>query len=204
MFEESLYDHSEKYLADPSFSMMPMHTLDTMDFSGRARVYLKGRALNVDLMVQSVQIDYGEQSKITPHIGDTYSSLFFGKAPMRIMVTTVLPDSGENYGKTELLDAYKNALRLTAVSMTGNVPALHVKGMVLTGPWVGMSIAESSENEDNVVVVFTILVTQIDMEGDSSSVHLDYVSGLEATQDNVVTRADKQYSSGVAFVRTGV
>lgn len=204
MYEEELYNIVNKGAKDSSFSRTPNVPLDTYDYSGRAHVVYDGEAQNIDLIVINVSARYVEHSQMTPHIGDSFSTLFFGKAPMQVTVSCVLPDTMQNYGKTALLDAYKNKFRATAVACTGKSPTLCVKGARFTGPWVNLSITESAAHEDSLTLVFTLLVLQAVWEGDKTNVTLDYVSARETTKTGIKTAADQHFNTGIAYMKTAV
>ena len=190
------YKHEERYLKDDSFSMMPMTTLDTADFSGRAAIVYKDELAKIDLIIHHVNFSYSENHQVTPHIGDTYSTVFFGKAPMEINVQATLPDSLENFGKTNLMDAYKNYYRATAVARTGIAPTLRCKGMNFTGPFTKLTVSEQSDSEDNVLVVFNMLVMHFFAEGDNSQVSFDWVHGMDSVVSNDVESSALQVTQG--------
>lgn len=178
--KSSTYKHSEHYLKDDSFSMMPMTSLDTADFSGRAALVYKDELAKIDLIIHHVNFAYSENHQVTPHMGDTFSTVFFGKAPLEINVQATLPDSLENFGKTNLMDAYKNYYRASAVARTGIAPTLRCKGLNFTGPFTKLTVSEQSDGEDHVLVVFNMLVMQMLADGDNSQVSLDYVHGMDS------------------------
>lgn len=184
------YNYEEHYLKDDSFSMMPMSTLDTADFSGRAAIVYDDKLSEIDLIIHHVNFSYSENNQVTAHMGDTFNTIFFGKAPLEINVQATLPDSLENFGKTNLLDAYKNYYRATAVARTGIAPTLRCKGMNFTGPLTKLSVSEQSDNQDNVLVVFTMVAMQFYAEGDNSQVSFDWVHGM----DSVVSDDDETKS----------
>ena len=198
--ETKLYDHQKTYLQDPSFSMMPIHTLETVDFSGRAAIIYDKKIAEIDLIVDSINFTYKENDQVTPHIGDTFSTIFFGKAPLEINVQASLPDSLENFGKTNLLNAYKNYYRASAVARIGIAPSLRCRNMVFTGPFTRLTVSEQSDNADNVLVVFTMVVMQFYADGDDSQISLDWVHGMDSVvADSEETSALESKKGSVSF-----
>lgn len=195
------YNYEERQLRDPSFSMMPAHTLDTADFSGRAAIIYKDELANIDLVIHHVNFSYSENHQVTPHMGDTFNTVFFGKAPLEINVQATLPDSLENFGKTNLMDAYKNYYRATAVARTGIAPTLRCKGMNFTGPFTKLTVSEQSDGDDHVLVVFNMLIMQLYAEGDDSQVSIDYVHGMDSVVSDDAENSALQGNRGISFSR---
>ena len=170
------YDHSQSYLKDPSFSYMPMSTLDSAeDFSGAACIMYADQKAKIDLIVHSLDFSFSENHQIVEHLGDTYSTVFFGKAPLEVTVEATLPDSLENFGKTNLLDAYKNFYRASAVARLGKMPVLVCKNIRFTGPFTKLVITEDSESEDTCSVVLTMFAMKVEAtEANGESVVISY------------------------------
>ena len=197
---EGKYDHSAHYLKDPSFSYMPMQELASSDdFSGAAHIFYDGKRADIDLIVHGVDFTFTENAQVTEHIGDTYETVFFGKAPLEVTIEATLPDSLENFGKTNLLNAYKNLYRATAVSRLKKMPVVVCKDIRFTGPFVKLVISEESESCDTCSVVITMLAMAIDAPGDEKlgNLHISYGDATDGYA-NVLELKDKayQHSSG--------
>lgn len=199
------YNHQNTYRSDPSFGLMPINTLETVDFSGRASVHVHGRPVGLDLLVQDVHVPLAEHKLTTENIGDTYSTTYFGKAPAVIQVSAIMPDYGndDNFGKASLLNAYKNMLRITASAMTGDIPDIVVRGIKITGPWVGLTISENSGLEDCIVLNIRILAVKLEVSGKNrDGAVFDYASGArEGVDAFAVLKPNKRFDS-VTYVAT--
>lgn len=175
-----MYNHAEYYLKDQSFKYMPLIPLESVDdFSGAAAFIYSGERAKIDLIVHSVDFTIAENDQVNAHLGDTYSSIFFGKKPMEMNIEASLPDSVENFGKTNLVNAYKNYFRVSAVAKLGVEPVFVCRGLRFSGPIARMVITEDSESCDTCSVVLTMLVMRLSAEGDKSSVVFDWTT----TQD---------------------
>ena len=150
---------------DPSDLLFALNSYYSKeDFSGRAAIYESVSALkplNIDLVVHSADIVLDEHIQVIDHIGDSFSVFSFGKAPLNVTYTAVMPDSHKTYGKQYLVDAWKNKLRLSAVARTGKVPIMQFTTHFVTGPFTSMRITENSQSEDTLTVVLSMLVTHL-------------------------------------------
>lgn len=136
--------------------------------------------LNIDLFIRNIDVRLEEHIQVATHIGESFGITCFGKAPMRVTFSGVLADTQNTYGKQYLVDAYKNKLRLGAVARRGKIPVLEFGTHALQGPFLSMRLSESSESEDTVIVVMSMLLTAIQIVGDGKPLHFDYVHGVES------------------------
>lgn len=152
------------------------------DFSGRAAIYesaTESSPLKVDLFIHELDIRLEEHIQLSTHIGETFGIACFGKAPMRLTFSAVLADTQKTYGKMYLVDAYKNKLRLGAVARRGKIPMLVYANHAFEGPFISMQINENVNSADTLIVVFTMLLTAMQVTGNGPVVLLDYAHGLE-------------------------
>lgn len=134
------------------------------DHTGRAAIYEHDQAtkpLDIDLIVTGIDLNLDEHIQVTEHIGDTFGIICFGKAPLQVTYSGVLVDSQKTFGKQYLIDAYKNTLRLSAVARTGKVPLMQFATHYIKGPFISLRLNESSESEDTITVVLSMIVTEL-------------------------------------------
>jgi len=150
---------------DPSDLLYAMNSYYSKeDFSGRAAIYESATAtkpLNIDLIVTNVDLNLDEHIQVSEHIGDTFGIICFGKAPLQVTYSCILPDTQRTYGKQYLIDAYKNKLRLTAVARTGNIPVMQFATHAIKGPFISLRVTERSSSEDTLIVIMTMFVTEL-------------------------------------------
>ncbi len=205
-----MYNHSEYKLKDQAFKYSPMYTLDsTDDFSGAASFLYKDGKASLDLFITSIDYVLSENCQIFSHLGDTYSSIYFGKRPMELTIEAILPDSTENFGKTNLVNAYKNYFRVSAVSRLKEAPTLLCKNFRFTGPLSKMVITEDSTSIDTCTVILTMLVQKFSAIGESTFLTIDYekhldsvivpgqeAAAIQAAQNDVRITSVKEASAG--------
>lgn len=152
------------------------------DFSGRAAIFEDETALkplDIDLFIQNIDVNFDEHIQFTPHASDTFGIVCFGKAPMRLIITATLADTQITFGKQYLVDAYKNKLRVTAVSRTGKVPVLKYGNYAISGPFISLKITQNANSEDTLIVVLTMIVTNYQIVGEEEPLIFDYIHGVE-------------------------
>jgi len=174
------------------------------DFSGRAALYQSQAAaspLEIDLLVQNISFTLAEHIQVTPHIGNTFGAIAFGKAPMQATVSCALADPGTNFGKQYLVDAYKNRLRLEAVAKSGAVPVLRFENGMLRGPLLSLRVSEQSTQEDLVTVVFVLFVLSFSLVRGGNSIVFDYVHGTETVD---IKTAEAESPDEEVFVKSTV
>ena len=110
------------------------------DFSGRAAFYASAEALepiHADLLIQDVSFSVAEHLQLESHIGESFGVLALGMAPLTADISSVMPLCEGNPSRVNMLDAYVNRLRVSAVARTGVLPqrrcADAVMGLALTG-----------------------------------------------------------------------
>ena len=166
--------------ADQLFALDSFFSKD--DFSKRAAIYEQAsevEPLKIDYIIQGIDVLMDEHIQVTEHVSDTFGIVCFGKAPLRVTYTGVLADTDITYGKQYLIDAYKNKLRLGAVSRTGKVPAVKFANYVIEGPFIKMHITETTASECILTVIMTMIVTSYQITGEGKSVVFDYIHGVE-------------------------
>lgn len=198
-----MYSYEKIREADLPCYVQPLTTYFSKDdFSGRAAIFPNASsnvAFDLDLLIQNIDTHIVEHQQIEKHIGETFSSLFFGKAPLLISVAALLPDSPNNYGKSRLIDLYKNTLRISAVARTGVVPALKAKNCIFSGPWVSLRIAESANYEDVITVNFSIAALSITATNNNTTIYLDFAHGsdsIEVKKEEKTTSLEPQVRKG--------
>lgn len=137
------------------------------DFSGRARLYEDNtfkNPLDIDLVITNIDIPIDEKTQVSPHVGDSFGEVHFGKAPMQASISAILVDTPKNFGKQWLIDAYKNKLRLSAVARTRKIPVLVYATHMLQGPFISLRITENSRSEDTITVNMRMLVTYYEVQ----------------------------------------
>lgn len=141
-----------------------------------------GKSLNLDLMIQNVMCAFGDYHKLLGHIGDTFSIHYFGRSPMTVTFQGFLLDSATNYGKAQLIQLYRDVLRVKAVARSGVAPVLIFPGMILQGAIAEMSIEENSETQTTLSVSMKMLVLRMlsiaPNNTGTKSVLFDYTTGL--------------------------
>ena len=200
-----MYSYEKIRETDLPLYLQPLTTyFSKEDFSGRAAIFpnaSSNTAFDLDLLIQSIDTHIVEHQQIEKHIGETFSSLFFGKAPLFINVSAVLPDSPNNYGKARLIDLYKNTLRISAVARTGSIPALRAKNCTFIGPWSALHIAESANYEDVLTVSFSIATLSISAINNETVVCLDFAHGIDSIE--VIEAKEEKSMSAEPQVRKG-
>ena len=199
---QSRYDYRSKYNDDGSYYATPFQGPYSIDFSGRARIIAHYKELDIDLVLTGMTMTLADHLQVEAHQGDTYSTLTFGKSPAQVRCTGVLPETPDNFGRVNLANAYKNILRMYAVSRTGEVPVLRVKGIDIYGPWTSMSLTDRSASEDTVDVTFAIAVTKIQAVGDTNFVMADYENGEHLEAFGVSSSVTDKLPKGADFIKT--
>lgn len=199
---QSRYDYRSKYNDDGSYYATPFQGPYSIDFSGRARIIAHYKELDIDLVLTSMDLTLADHLQVEAHQGDTYSTLVFGKSPAQATCTGVLPETPDNYGRVNMANAYKNILRLYAVSRSGEVPVLRVKGIDIYGPWTTLTMTDRSDSEDTVDVTFTIAVTKIQAVGDTNFVMADYENGEHLEAFGVGASITDKLPKGADFIKT--
>ena len=167
--------------SDLLFAVDTWHDFES--FSGRAAIYESMGAaapLNLDYVISRIDVNLDEHIQVSEHVGDTFGIICFGKAPLQVNFSGTLIDTQKTYGKQYLIDAYKNKLRLFAVSRTGLIPKVQFGNHCLCGPFISMRVTEQSQSEDTLVVILTMLVTQyIATDPNAEQIVFDYTHGVE-------------------------
>ena len=144
---------------------------------------MAGKPINLDLMVQSVLCNLGDYSKMVGHIGDTFSIHYFGRNPMVVNIQGFLLDSSSNYGKAQLIQLYRDVLRVKAVARSGVAPVLIFPGMIIQGAIAEMSIEETSETQTTLSVSMKMLVIRVlsiaPENTGAKSLLFDYTTGMQ-------------------------
>lgn len=156
------------------------------DFTGRAMFYASVREtkpIPVDLVIHEVDFNIAEYLQVSPYIGSFFGAKALGWQPMIANISATLPDSDFNYGKEYLMDAYRNVLRLEAVSRTGQVPVLKCLNSALAGPVIAMSVSENTEMDDVVTVNLSMLVMLLSLTSGDSVITVDYLHGAPSVDD---------------------
>ena len=162
------------------------------DFSNRAILQdtpNRNGSLKIDLLIQNVHFTMNEHIMHTAHIGETFSAVPFGKAPLELQAQAVLADTQITYGKQFLIDAYKNKLRLSAAARTGNTPALFYLNSMVLGPLVSMRVTESSNSADTCLVTFSMLVELYLVYGEDGPLVFDYRHATETPYRSIMEQA---------------
>lgn len=182
--DESAYPANAEEPADLLFAKDSQGTYDNFNyFEGRAAIYediLADKPFDIDLFIRNVDFRLEEHIQVSPHIGETFGIICFGKAPMIVTLSGILADTHVTFGKQYLVDAWKNHLRLSAVARRGKIPVVKYENMAFQGPFLKMRITEDSKSEDSLIVVLEMLVTQMQAVGDGTPVFFDYVHGVES------------------------
>lgn len=157
-FDEKAQDLAKDWRKEdePSDNLWAVNSVWTYDdYKGRARFYedstLKN-PLDLDLIITHIDIPLDEKIQISPHIGDSFGFVPFGKSPLQVAISALLIDIPKNFGKQWLIDHYKNRLRLSAVARTGKIPVLVYATHMLQGPLISMRITEDAKSEDTITV----------------------------------------------------
>lgn len=144
---------------------------------------MSGKPVNLDLMVQSIMCSLGDYSKMVGHIGDTFSIHYFGRNPMAVNLQGFLLDSSSNYGKAQLIQLYRDFLRVKAVARSGIAPVLIFPGMIIQGAVAEMTIEEASETQTTLSVAMKILVIRVlsisPENNGAKSLLFDYTTGMQ-------------------------
>lgn len=198
-----MYSYEKIQETDLPCYLQPLTTYFSKDdFSGRADIFPNASsaiAFDLDLLIQNIDTHIVEHQQIENHIGETFSSLFFGKAPLLVSVAALLPDSPNNYGKSRLIDLYKNTLRISAAARTGIIPALKVKNCTFAGPWASLRISESANYEDVLTVNISIAALSITAINNDAIVYLDFAHGI----DSIEVKKEEKTTSAEPQVRKG-
>lgn len=149
------------------------------DFSGRAVLGVAGVPAMVDLFIQDIALSPAEHIQLDKHMGNTFSIVAFGKAPLVATLSGVLVDTPITCGRAALTELYIGALRLEAVARSGLLPTLAFLNAVLHGPLVSLGLEESAASEDTLRVSMDMLVFTLQAAGAGTSVLLDYAHGME-------------------------
>lgn len=148
------------------------------DFSGRAVLGVEGAPAGADLLIGSVAFTLAEHIQIDPHLGSGFGVAAFGKAPLVATVGATLLDTSATSGRAALLDLYTGELRLEAAARTGRLPTLCFLNVALYGPFLSLTLEESSASEDTVQVGMELLVFKLQGFG-TPPVTVDFAHGME-------------------------
>lgn len=148
------------------------------DFSGRAVIGVEGAPAGVDLLIGGIAFTLAEHIQIDPHIGPSFGVAVFGKAPLIASVTGTLIDTPVTGGRAALTNLYTGELRLEAAARTGRLPTLCFLNVALYGPFLSLTLEESSASEDTLQVGMEMLVFKLQSFG-HTAVTVDYAHGME-------------------------
>lgn len=167
-------------------------TLETPydDFTGRACIYQSVEASQpfpVDIIVESVDFNFDEHTQTSPHIGNTFSFIAFGKSAMQMRVNGVIVDTGDNFGKDTFMDIYRNYLRMEAVARRGVAPVFCFPNAAIYCAASGVNLTETSESEDLVFFTLTLEVLKAVFKNDERNFMLSYIHGTELSDSSVLT-----------------
>ena len=142
---------------DFTFWFNALNPFDEHEHRTVAHFAIENQDVPLDLMVQSVTIDYKENNQVQSHLGETFSLAMFGKSPATVAVQATLLDSQDGYGKNELMCLYRDYLRPSAVARQQQMPELYIGNeQILCGPVVNMHLAISGQRHGTWGVSMTI------------------------------------------------
>lgn len=175
------------------------------DFTGRACIYQSIEASQpfpVDMIVESVDFNFDEHTQVSPHIGNTFSFIAFGKNGMQLRVNGVIVDTGDNFGKDTFMDIYRNYLRLEAVSRRGVAPIFCFPNAAMYCAASSVHLTETADSEDLVFFTLTLEVIKAVFKNDERNFMLSYVHGTEMSESTVLGNTTSTSSSTSSLTST--
>lgn len=170
---------------DFTFWFNALNPFDEHEHRTAAHFAIENQDVPLDLMIQSITLDYKENNQVQSHLGETFSLAMFGKSPATVAVQATLLDSQDGYGKNELMCLYRDYLRPSAVARQQQMPALYIGDeQIMCGPVVNMHLAISGQRHGTwevsmtmQLLKYTIVNTDASSGEDIGMLTFDYTVG---------------------------
>ena len=114
-----------------------------------------------DFLLTAVSFDFQEKLQVTETFGDGEVAYYFGRQPITMDISGVLPDSPDNPWFTNWLTLYAGAARGTALAQNYELLQLVLPNMTVTATMSGCGFRQSSENDVAIQFSARLLVKRM-------------------------------------------
>ena len=117
-----------------------------------------GYRVTGNLLIDSVNFELADVHMLTEYFGDTFSTIYFGRAPTILSCNGKLSALNGNNTKRNFMALYRDVMRLRKVARMGIVPVICFTGAYARGGFIDLTLERNSNVDDYYNLSFRFLV----------------------------------------------